>query len=1107
MDAQFDATEVIFSHIDLVFSNIDQIRSLLFKGSNLETTLSGKTINEVIDFLKDAEKSKSTPKPNSTVRKVLAEQEVKIRTVTELSDYVIGWAIKARRILMELCQNSVELDIRWNYLFTIRFCQIFVALCKVILFFNYFSIAKIVIQLGNYIEHRPNLSNDLSRTVEIAYNCAMDPFRLLATKQDAIQLQLGQMISQIGHFLIQVLGPWPLLDWQDFVIFNRPPKQQNDSSLPNMEHACLANLQVLTETTYFFSLAYPSFISKHPQFKALMNELLSECASISLSKTVWMPFEDILAAYRKGKDPERIPIDPEVVKQHMDIKFKLSHAQRLAHLNVLLKDILHMVEFEAAYLPMLTHDVVSLSGYAYYELCVMLNHGKPCEQVAEMIDILVRIARIYIKYNQSISRFFVFNLGSVDTNYLAQLHQQFSGDRFEWQTQLTSYVGNLLYDLQNGVDLDEFDCGTRYDFTPFIYTQGRILHFYNYLKIDNHITYLQPMFEQMENIRFHMTFAQNPVDAFLSYCPVHTLWRFISSLSEYVKQAPGGTHFLASIINLYALFNLDYISMSTLKFDVDNLSKNLSMIRADLINFFYRLMNNYLSSESSMMQIVQQNRFDKIFNPKDFILHSEFKISDYEDAAKFSEPLWQMKDLLLKLPNKINFNDTDFEICPYIAKNITEKMGNILFKKIIPDAFKLDAKFAVAAQLLWPLYTMLNASFTQKLFVAKFDQVNGYLRTNYLDLISKFKIDDEPIKKPPPSKDSKREQKEEIIEPTVHVSKIIDSFQNSLREFLDTDWRNVFYLPHSKRFSQQGNGQYISFHSFETLILNLGAYAGYYIDHILVLQATRSMTTIFKIYSGTISEINAWLVDYRKDGKLWSKDLERPEFARAGQEMIKLGVILMTRQLARQAMKKSVDKTMPGLSDLVASSYKRITEPPSEKEDLLLEMTTDVPFYHFIESSLERNNLQKTTDSTQFFFFLALLLGHSQWHDVQYHPDNEIMTHNLHLFPVALDAFINMFRVFSISADSQIIGDGMQFFFNVLQQVILKVKDMPNVDSMTINSFVILVDLFPRNIKSIEYGRTAASFPSNIIAETYRMMEKRVSEGRKNIPRNQKKKR
>ena len=72
----------------------------------------------------------------------------------------------------------------------------------------------------------------------------------------------------------------------------------------------------------------------------------------------------------------------------------------------------------------------------------------------------------------------------------------------------------------------------------------------------------------------------------------------------------------------------------------------------------------------------------------------------------------------------------------------------------------------------------------------------------------------------------------------------------------------------------------------------------------------------------------------------------------------------------------------------------------------------------------------------------------------------------------------------------------MQFFFNVLQQVIYRIQKFPNVDSVTINCFVILVDLFPRNIKNIEYGTTSDSFPSNIIAETYRLMEQRTKSER-----------
>ena len=1088
---QFDTTEVLFSHIDLVFVKIDQIHSLSFRGSPLENAISRRG-SDISDFIKEIDRSKTLPKINSNIRRFLAEQDAKIREIAELSNYIICWAQEARKVLMTLSVNSVELDIHWNHFFTIRYCSIFVALCKVVLFFYHHQIAASATQLAQFLENPVKCRDTLPKVSKICAGCKRNPFMLLETKDNVVMIQLGQLISNNGEFLIQVLGPWPLVDWQQFVILNNTDiSKKNQSTLPDNEFLCLQNLSLLAETTFFFCMAYPDFINKHPQFKALMDEVLSESDNIQISKAYWIPITDLFAAYQLG-ERNQIKIDENIVKQHRDIKFNMAHIQRLTHLNFLLQDIANVSETEAGFLPLLTQQVLALSGYAYYEISIMLKDSGPCSQVAEVLDVLVRLAKIYIKYDQPIARFFTFNLGTIDTNFFNQLYNRFSNATFEWQASLSYYVGNLLYFLQTGIDLQEFDNGTRYDFTPFIYTMGRVIHYYNYLRLTNHIAYLNILFEHLEVIRNHMLFAQSPLNAFLTYCPIHTLWRFSSQFSNYASQTPGGMHLNASIVNLYAFFNLDSLAMCTLKNDFDQSNNSLSSIRGEIINCFNRLINNYLQPDSKLMKIVKQNRFDSLFNPNEYVLKDEFSLTDYEDGTRLTNPLWQMKECLFNLPNTINFCGNNTKICSYVSNALANNMKSILFKRMNPDSFTMDAKFNVATSILWPLYAQLNSSFSVKLYVSTFEQASGIPNTNYLDLVSRFKHDDE-IASNSSSSSTKREDPKP---PVVVIPTIINSFENAIRDFLNTEWFNTLYLPHSQRFSQQGTGSIISLKSFETLILNFGTYAGYYIDHILIQQAARSMDIIFKIFNSCATNTNSWLIDYRNSGNLWCKELERPEFGKAGKEMIRLGVVLMIRSLIRTAMKNALDKTVPGFSDVIVSAYKATPDHLSEKEDLLIELATDIPFFHFFESTLEKYNLQKNSDPTKFFFFLALLLGNSQWNDVNYFADHEIMTHNLHLFPVAVDAFINLFKYFSISSDSKIIQDGMQFFFNVLQQVIYRIQKFPNVDSVTINCFVILVDLFPRNIKNIEYGTTSDSFPSNIIAETYRLMEQRTKSER-----------
>lgn len=1111
MNTQFDLTEVIFSHIDLVYTKLDQIRSILFQGSSLDSAFSSKPGSDVIDFVKDVEKAKN-PKISNSVRKFMTEQGSRVVNVTEATCYCLHWCDNAIKTLKLLYTNSLELDISWNYQFTIRFCQIFVAICKVVLFFSYFKNAHYCVTLCLFIDggdSNPNLKINgklIDYSKKISF-CTELPFVVLQ-KDDLKQLslQLGQLISQIGPFLIQVIGEWPLLDWQDFVVFNRLPKQQVDSILPNLEHIILANLQTLVDTSFFFSFFFPSFISDHPQFLTLMNELLSETDSILVSKATTIPITHIVTTYntfleqlkKKNSNVKLNGLDIKIITQKMEIKFSMSHKQRFAHLIVILKDIMNLCECEAAYLPTLTYDVVSLCGFAYYELSVMLAKSNPKNQstettfnetsnILQVIDILVRITKVYCKYERHIMRFFVYNIATVDLTYLTKLYQQYSGDSFDWQKRLTSYVGDLCFQIQQNVNLEEFDNGVRYDFTPFIYTQGRVLHYYNFLKIDNHIAYLQTIFEHFETIRTHMMFAQSPIQAFLTYCPIHTLWRSYAKFSEFVKNAPGSIHLISSIINLFSFFNYDKVSMSVLKLDFDNVTNMFTKSRADILNYFYRLINTHLDERSLMMNAIKQNRFDFLFDFKKFVRRSDdINIGEIEKSIEVANDMWQMKELLLRLPDSISFKNSEYPVCSFISQGITDNLGNLLFKRITPEAFSIDSKYSIAAQIVWPIYTMLNSSFSLKLYQSKFDHSNGIKGANLIDNICKFKADDMnyPNSKSPVAR---------TVSADIQFPTILNSFISTLKNFISNEYLDVLYLPYKKSFSNTGNGQYLSQNAFEVLFLNIGLVSVFHIDHFLIQNAAHIIADIFAIYHRKRVDISNLLTDYRKGSTAWQRTDEDQDYQKAGQLMIKLGVVLTLRKMVRIAAEKTINKTIIGFSDLVSASYKRSIDI-SENKAFLVELTTSIPTFFFIESYLSNAQIEPSSDSMQFFFYFALLLSHSQFKKAEFDSENETLTNNLHLFPVAIDAFLNLLKVFCVSSDSQIIGEGMELFFNMMLQSINRMKSNATLDSKNSFSFIILIDLFPKNISIMEYGRISHSFPTSIISTAYRLLEKQSTD-------------
>ena len=1067
-----DAAEIAYKHIDLVLAKLDQMRVLVGE-SSLLTKAFESADKDLITFLRDfgQKESKKQVKIQSSHQKFIDDNAERLRTIGEITNYVVSWFIQGKKCLLQMSECCDELDLRWNFLLTHRFCHIFIVLEKVALYFSTYRTARLGFYASAFLRPEVKLTRDRDLIHQFLNTCMSSPFDLM--KDDLISARLGRLLSQAGPCLVQAIGQWPMIDWQELVVFNRHV-QQNDSTLPDLMHLCLANLPMLCEMALLFVMSYPKFVSAHAQLKTLMKEIVSETQTFYITRSGGLDFDVLLAAYNKGTRGQ-IELNQAHIQYQRKMKYAMSHPQRVTHLYVILNDIVSLCEFDIAYLPKLTNDIVAICGFAFYELNILFQDAVPYDRAMQLLDLLVRLAKMYLKFGEIIERFFVFNLGAVDRTFLAQLCTQFGNGRLDWQQKLLSLFEELLSNLSL-VDLDEFDRGVRYDFMPFMVTLNRICMFFNEVSQTNRTAYLKPILEHLETIRTHMLWATSPVHAFLRYCPIHRLWSQTEAFSAYIKNSVGGCHLMSALFELFAIFNLDKISLSMLKSEVSRLSGVLQTLRGDMLTHFYQMINLYLSADSPMTAIVNQNRFLELFDPTPFMnsptgLDSKF----LENDIKWKTTVWQMKELMFRLPESIDFGGKKLQIAPFIGQNVTGNLAQIMFKEISTDPLWIDQSFAAATQLLWPLYSLLNAPFSRRMYECRYDNAAYDGQAPYLELINKLTAEwsgSDKLK--------------------IGQSKIITAFENCLKEFLAGPCIDTLYSSWSRRFMSIGaeNVRCWSVDSLRHLVNNIGLHATYNLDHILIMSIANSMKTVFDIYTGLGNECSAWLQESRKSGDKWMEAFSRPELEKASKEMVKLGVALVIREMLRESTADVVNRTFPGLVELVVSAYHRSYDDMNVMETLIIELITTIPFNRFISKALSTKGITKTTDTIQFLFFMALILGSDYWSDSVYSAQAAVITHNLHLYPVALAAFIDLFDEFAISAQCSVIGDGMQFFFNVLQHVIHHWSDDRVTEPATVNTFVVLVDLIPRSITKIEYGRTSASFPTTVITEAYRLLEK-----------------
>ena len=225
---------------------------------------------------------------------------------------------------------------------------------------------------------------------------------------------------------------------------------------------------------------------------------------------------------------------------------------------------------------------------------------------------------------------------------------------------------------------------------------------------------------------------------------------------------------------------------------------------------------------------------------------------------------------------------------------------------------------------------------------------------------------------------------------------VIQNLEEQLHRFLQGGYKKSLYLPHSKSFSSEPASQLFSLDSFEHLIASFGVHSGFQLDIILTSYASKTMFTIFDIYTKISSDAAVWLQDFHAEGSKWTESVTRPEIQKAAEEMIRLGNVLVIREMLRTAIKNVTEKCLPGFTSIVAAAYNnRKVDNLNEKEYLIAELFTNFPNYHFIEVSLSNYKITKTSDAIMFFFFFALLLGAPSWKDCIYSSEHEIINKNL----------------------------------------------------------------------------------------------------------------
>ncbi|OHT05526.1 hypothetical protein TRFO_26738 [Tritrichomonas foetus] len=1111
---RIEELEALYNHIDLLNSKLDIFETMTNNASIIGAALSsanGERFKRTVDpYIASLFTDKPVSVPNLAAHQSFINSTIKDLVVqAQVIKYMYQFCNLTEHELRNLCQIIKDFDLRWNQPLTIRCCQIFVQYCKTILFIKTHPVIKYIMIMINsssqidVVKKSVITPNDVTKILVYVIGASGDPFYFMKTRVDFLSNQMARLSGTVGAFLARLFGTFPLVDFQQFSIFNKQPSEV-ETTLMSDEFIILSNLSLLKETLFFYLFIFYEASSGSQSFELIIESIFTESPKVSLSKTFMIPLQDLISFSSSSHLPTRI------MKSASDItdqKFRTSHTQRMIHVAFLLQDILNIVNFRTGELPQLMNHIIALSGLAFYELDQYFTYDQRCPEALELLSVVLELSNIIVKNQEDVERFFTYNLAAVDLQFLKKQLSPAGFDEIANNTKELN-IPLLLKDLAKSlevVDLGEYDKGTRYDFTAFNVTYARYLRIFNDIKTRERVSFLDPIFEHLTTINFHIKLATSALDTFLLYCPIQTLWRHTGSnynentWTRHITDENMPLQHIPSILSIFTYFSLDHNCLRQLLSVVTSLQNMYSHIRQKVFERMSRsISQNFFPTAQGIKIGLQTHDFsgrENIFNSTDFATPKGITRQLVEIQYKSTNAANQLNSFCQRIPqNVIVFNQTD-RTAEFMTNTLMNNLSSCLFPDKVPNPSLMDRSFTAATEFLWPVFAQLGSSFPNQIYQCRLS--NSKPASANPSIAEQTKEFNGTVNYQPVNINTKKLGSDPKAQIQWQRTELILKIEQKFDKFVSSKWEKMTYLPTLKGFwyknQNKTENSFFTEQSLRYIVENLGIYAGLRIDRIFIHKIASTINELYSAFRMTNSpELSNWYNDFVHKGVLPDIDQLKKggiNVDELSKKVILIGACLKMRELLLNALSSVVREAVPGLQELMETAQKRCNNVwKTEAQVLIAEAVLGDPNnLHFVEEILKKLRVQPYNSTiNHFFFYLALLLNGKQFKECVYMPEFDAITENLLLVPYTAKAFLNLSEFLFKESSRKINADATVTFVSALGQIVQTRKNQN-----TVNSFTILADKVPQ-IMGIEYQRIEAIFPSRTVNFAYNAVEKKA---------------
>ncbi|OHT14745.1 hypothetical protein TRFO_03009 [Tritrichomonas foetus] len=1030
----FEELEICFKQIDVALTKMNEIYPLIIDNSEISNFIhENQIINQYLINVKNAIINKiSIPKFNGCldkINKIPPSVIPSIRILIYFSKY-FNLLLGTLKKISELVHS---MNFRWNYFITIRFVNIFIMFSKLAFFYASFpNCTQIMMMYYIYDTSQIDFikdvdSNIMSQLIHQIFECNQSPTRFISDNLYQLKDNFIEMLAELSNITLNIIEK---CHFDNFSIFYTEPSL--DSTFPALDYIILMNYPIIHDLFVFIFLSFPDLANSNEE---LTSSIISESPFIFLTDGIHI---NILEYF------QRQDFLPDI-NEHITFSNKKAiqfHFRKINYMTALLSEYLNFGQIDINIINENYIKFVSLVTFSIYELKMFLSFEQKAKEVVELINILCEIKDFFMNKEEEIKRFFIYNLATIDLQFLNELTKTINEDSIIYKEL------RIMFDSLSIVDFENYENGEKYEFLPLIINIGRLLIYYNKFLKNNPGKFIGYIFDHLNTIILHIDFINSD---FYSYLKLYSL---STKSKNFVDHAKDGTIPLNQISSLLRLFGEFYFDSS-----LSNESKTELMNDYNMINV----------SISKRCQDHLQKRFSFLspfIKPNNTFLMTFPQISQ---RAKCIQETSEVLDFYLRLPSiNVLIDNSKENTLQYFKSQILKEIQYFAFQDDVPTSTQIKRANTALCEYVWPLFTLLDIPFHRVIFNMR---LNESMRAPQSNPLSQIRL----LNGTPDNEDLGTSS-------TANQHIFVKYIKRLEKFFYENEYRNMIYHNNLYGFyPKEGQRSTIqdlfSASAFKTLIDDFGPHFAIQISAILTNQISDSITKIFQNFYQESPTILKFYGNFRNDQKLPSNQ-EIQSILPLCDEMIKLGSAVAIRRLLRSQIQKSSDIYLPGFSSILANAIRNVNIAfmVGGKHNLLVEAFGGTESYKFAKENLAKKKLIPQSDFIRFCFYLSLLLKNDIFDEVKFNASYESMTNNVHLFPVAMGAIIDCcIGTLFTACDDKIVKEGLHLFFvsfasNVRQR-------SKTASSETIHALQTLATLFPKYIERLEYGRIEDAFP------------------------------